>query len=332
MVDATSRDPGAGTADPLGTGAWNHPPVRHRYECPLRWADLDILGHINNVRYVDYLQEARGALLRTCLHAAGVERVEGGGYVVVRHEVSFRAPLRFGRAPVSVESWVSGIHGGSFTLDHEIFHDAADGQRTVYLRARTVVAPFVLATGAPRRLTDEERAALSPYAEIGERSRAVQVDVPRQDASHYPVQVRFSDLDIYRHVNNVMYFEYFQEARISLFYGLKDALADFPRINVVVAQTDLEYVAPMTLRAEPYDCWSVVTSMGNKSMVVESEIVDRSASGGRSGVLARSRCVLVFFDATTQRSVVPPAGYREAVVEALGGPLRGTLTSPPAAG
>lgn len=306
--------------------------MRHRYECPLRWADLDILGHINNVRYVDYLQEARGALLRDCLHAAGVERVEGGGYVVVRHEVGFRAPMRFGRAPVIVESWVSGIHGGSFTLDHEIFHEAADGQRTVYLRARTVVAPFVVATGAPRRITAEERAALAPYAEIGVRSRAVQVDVPRDGASHYPVQVRFSDLDIYRHVNNVMYFEYFQEARIALFYALKDSLADFPRINVVVAQTDLEYVAPITLRPEPYDCWTAVTAMGNKSMVVESEIVDDSGATGRSGVLARARCVLVFFDATTQRSVEPPPGYREAIVQALGGPLRDTFTSRPAAG
>ena len=30
--------------------------MRHRYECPMRWADLDQLGHVNNVVYVDYLQ------------------------------------------------------------------------------------------------------------------------------------------------------------------------------------------------------------------------------------------------------------------------------------
>ena len=38
--------------------------VRHRYACPIRWADLDLLGHVNNVRYVDYLQEARVDLMR----------------------------------------------------------------------------------------------------------------------------------------------------------------------------------------------------------------------------------------------------------------------------
>lgn len=304
--------------------------MRHRYECPLRWADLDLLGHINNVRYVDYLQEARGALLRACLHAAGVERDDGNAYVVVRHEVTFLAPMRFSSKPVAIDSWVSEIRAVSFTLDHEIFHEDAAGERTVYLRARTVMAPFTLATGAPRRISAVERSALVMYAEDGARSLPVQVTVPQEHAVHYPVQVRFSDLDIYRHVNNVVYFEYFQEARIAMFLKLRGALADFPRINVVVAQLDLEYVAPITLRAEPYDCWSVATRMGAKSMTVESEIVDAATPGARGGVLARARCVLVFFDATTQRSVVPPPGYREAVVEALGGPLKESFTSPPA--
>ncbi|WP_225869031.1 MULTISPECIES: acyl-CoA thioesterase [unclassified Nocardioides] len=289
--------------------------VRHRYECPLRWADVDMLGHVNNVRYVDYLQEARSALLRACLNAAGVERPEGG-YVVVRHQVTFLAPLLFRSTAVSIESWVTEIRAGSFTLDHEIFHDTEDGGRVVYVRARTVLAPFMIETGAPRRISDAERTALAPYAELGERCRPVQVDVPRDDpAAHFPVHVRFSDLDIYRHVNNVMYFEYFQESRIAVFGRLREALREFPRINVVVAQTDMEYVAPITLRATPYDSWSVVTRMGNKSMVIDAEIVDGEQ------VLARSRNVLVFFDAATQTSVTPPPGYREAIIAALGGSL-----------
>ena len=35
----------------------------------MRWADMDLLGHVNNVVYVDYLQEARVDMLRT--HAPG---------------------------------------------------------------------------------------------------------------------------------------------------------------------------------------------------------------------------------------------------------------------
>jgi len=301
---------------------WKHIRVRHRYDCPLRWADLDLLGHINNVRYVDYLQEARAALLRDCLHAAGVERAEGTGYVVVRHEISFVAPLRFGSRPVAIESWVSEIRPATFTLDHEIFHEGLEGERIVYLRARTVLAAFTPATGDPRRLGDAEREALAPYAEPGPRALPVRVDVPRDDAVHYPVQVRFSDIDIYRHVNNVTYVEYFQESRIALMRRVREALRGFPRIGVVVAQTDIEYVAPMTLRAQPYDCWSVVTRVGTKSMTIESELVDDAAAERR--VFARARVILVFFDADTQRSVLPPPGYREAIVGALGRAVAGS--------
>ncbi|KRB77099.1 hypothetical protein ASE01_10130 [Nocardioides sp. Root190] len=301
--------------------------MRHRYDCPLRWADLDLLGHINNVMYVDYLQEARSALLRSCLRVAGVERHEGDAYVVVRHEVTFRAPLLFSPTPVAIESWVSDVRAASFTLDHEIFVEDAAGLRTVHLRARTVLAPFQQAEAKPRRLSDLERVALAPYAEVDPdagRVPAVRVDVPRESAVHHPVHVRFSDIDVYRHVNNVKYVEYFQEARISMMRHLKGALKDFPRLSVVVAQVDIEYVAPMVLRSDPYDCWSTVSRIGSKSWTIEGEITAGTGSAPDAPVLARSRAVLVTFDPATQRSVTPPAGYLDAILA--------TLTNPAATG
>ncbi|MBM7515894.1 acyl-CoA thioesterase [Nocardioides nitrophenolicus] len=293
--------------------------VRHRYDCPLRWGDIDQLNHVNNVKYVDYLQEARGALLHACRTAAGVEHHHDDAYVVRRHEVTFHAPLRFRFQSVAIESWVSEIRTASFTLDHEIFEEQPDGTRAVYLRARTVLAPFVLATEQPRRLDDQERAALAPYAELGDvRSRPVLVDVPRDRASHYPVQVRFSDLDIYRHVNNVRYFEYFQESRIASLGRLRQALTDFPRMASVIARSDVEYVAPIVLRPQSYDSWTVVSRIGTKSITLESEITDGTNRSAQGAVLARSKVVLVFFDAETQRSVTPPAGFHEALADALG--------------
>lgn len=308
MVSHSTADTG-----PLGCPAWNDARVRHRFECPLRWADLDLLGHINNVKYVDYLQEARSALLRSCLTAAGVERPTGDAYVVVRHEVTFMAPLLFRRQTVSIESWVGEIRAASFALEHEIFDEHEDGTRTVYLRARTVLAPFVLDEGRPRRMLQVEREALAPFAESSERpsSAPLRVDVPRERAVHFPVQVRFSDIDVYRHVNNVKYVEYFQESRIALFRAMRDAVSEFPRMGVVVAQTDLEYVVPMELHASPFDCWSVVSAFGTKSMTIEAEITSGDT------VHARSRVVLVFFDTATQKSITPPQGYRDAVMAAL---------------
>ncbi|WP_122816951.1 acyl-CoA thioesterase [Nocardioides pantholopis] len=281
--------------------------MRHLYECPMRWADLDLLGHVNNVVYVDYLQEARVDLLRAAVRPVRLGEL-AEGVVVVRHEVSYVAPLTFSFRAVKIECWVTEIRTGSFTLAYEVFQDdpeAAEGRR-VHLRATTVLAPYVFGGEHPRRLTAEEKEALAPYLEAPlERTPAIG-PVPHGEAGHYPVQVRFSDVDVYGHVNNVKYFEYLQEARIWLMEKLRRAAPHpLPDLSIVVAQTDVDYRLPILFRREPYDVWSAVTRVGNRSMTIESEICDATT------VLARARVVIVFFDLKTQRSTAPPEGYRE---------------------
>ena len=73
----------------------------------MRWADLDPLGHVNNVVYVDYLQEARVDMLRTHGPAAHTGEL-AEGVVVVRHEVQYVAPLAFRFQPESAGD-VSGV-------------------------------------------------------------------------------------------------------------------------------------------------------------------------------------------------------------------------------
>ena len=289
--------------------------MRHRYACPIRWADLDLLGHVNNVRYVDYLQEARVDLLRAhrWSGSAGDDATDDlvDAIIVSRHEVTYRAPLLFSTRPVLIECWVTSLGAGSFTLAYEVFHEDEAGERTIYLEARTVLAPYRFDTESPRRLTAEERAALEVYLEPVERIRPERVVVNHDRAVHYPVQVRFSDVDVYRHVNNVVYFEYFQEARIRMFMELGRDLPRAQALQVVIAQADVDYRAPILLRPDPYDCWSQIAHVGRTSLVIESEIAD----GDRT--LARARVVLVFFDPQTERPTEPPADYQERLRAAL---------------
>ena len=147
--------------------------MRHLYHCPLRWADLDLLGHVNNVTYVDYLQEARVDMFRT--HAPDSRADDlAEGVVVVRHEVTYVSSLTFGFEPVAIECWVTEVRAASFTMAYEIFAEDDAGERTVYLRARTVLTPYVFATERPRRLHPEEKESLvcgcsSPTSPFGRR-------------------------------------------------------------------------------------------------------------------------------------------------------------------
>jgi len=284
--------------------------VRHVYECPMRWADLDMLGHVNNVVYVDYLQEARVDMFRSHGQRDSGELTEG--VVVVRHEVNYQAPLTFRFRPVKIECWVTEIRAATFTMAYEVFHDDGEAGRVVYLRAATVLSPYVFQGEHPRRLTAEEREKLSEFYEEPEsKPRPDRFTVERTEVGHYPIHVRFSDVDVYGHVNNVKYFEYLQESRIRWFAALARDL-DLPRMHFVVAQTDVDYRLPILFRPEPYDCWTQLGRFGRRSMTVESEICDGDT------VLARARVTTVFFDLDAQRSVEPPAVLRERLAALTG--------------
>ncbi|HWL99025.1 MAG TPA: acyl-CoA thioesterase [Nocardioidaceae bacterium] len=138
--------------------------MRHVYYCPLRWADMDSLGHVNNVTYVDYLQEARVDMLAVHAPETGGEAL-AEGVVVVRHEVEFLAPLVFRPDPVRIETWVSRIRAASFTMRYEILDELPDGERRVYTRASTVLTPFVFATERPRRISEAENDVLQGFYE-----------------------------------------------------------------------------------------------------------------------------------------------------------------------
>ena len=281
--------------------------TRHLYRCPLRWADMDALGHVNNVTYVDYLQEARVDVFRVHAPMQGGEEL-AEGVVVVRHEVDYLAPLEFRRAPVSIDVWVTEVRAASFTLAYEVFDEHPDGSRAVYLRARSALAPYIFADERPRRITAAERVVLDGLRDERPEPRPRSGRLPRDSGPasrhRYDCQVRFSDVDLYRHVNNVKYFEYMQEARIDLL-RLEERPAGEPELSVVVVAVDVEYNRPILLRQDPYPIDTWVEGVGHSSLTLASEVSD-----GRD-VLARARAVVVGFDAASSRARPLPSWVRQ---------------------
>ncbi len=128
----------------------------------------------------------------------------------------------------------------------------------------------------------------------------------------YTCVVRFSDVDAFGHVNNVTYYEYYQEARFSLIHSLVEG-EDDPILSQVVARLDVDYRRPMLYRAEPYTITSEVTHVGNSSFVVVSRIHDDTE------VYSTAESVLVCFDPVTQSSV-PLTESQRARLSGGGGP------------
>jgi acyl-CoA thioester hydrolase len=281
--------------------------TRHLYRCPLRWADMDALGHVNNVTYVDYLQEARVDVFRVHAPMQGGEEL-AEGVVVVRHEVDYLTPLAFRRQPVSIDVWVSEVRAASFTLSYEVYDEEPDGARVVYLRARSALAPYVFADERPRRITASEREVLDGLRDDRPGPRPREGRLPRDSGGasrhRYECQVRFSDVDLYRHVNNVKYFEYMQEARIDLL-RLDERPVGEPGLSVVVVAVDVEYNRPVLLRPDPYPVDTWVEGVGHSSLTLASEFSDGEE------VLARARAVVVGFDPETSGARPLPAWLRD---------------------
>ncbi|MFD3516785.1 acyl-CoA thioesterase [Streptomyces sp. NPDC058657] len=131
--------------------------ARHIYSCPLRWSDMDAFGHVNNVVFLRYLEEARIDFMFRLAPGEGSTSFTGGS-VVARHEIDYVRPLVHRHEPVTIESWVTKIGAASLTIAYEI-----KDPEQVYVRASTVVVPFNLAEGRPRRISAEERSFLEEY-------------------------------------------------------------------------------------------------------------------------------------------------------------------------
>ncbi|GAA4961100.1 thioesterase family protein [Nonomuraea thailandensis] len=146
MADVVERTPSEST-----------PAERHVYPRVVRFGDIDSQGHVNNVRFLDYLEDARFGMLSIDPYVAGDEPFKG--LVVTRHEIDYRRPLGFRAQPVRVETWVTEIRAVRFTLQYEIRDDEG-----LYVTAKSVMAAYDVERAAPRRLTENERAYLKRYA------------------------------------------------------------------------------------------------------------------------------------------------------------------------
>ena len=132
---------------------------RHTYHCPMRWSDMDAYGHVNNVVYLTYLEEARVDMLFTLGAELGAKALSEG-VLVARHEIDYRRPLVYHQGGVDIDLWTGVIKGASFELRYEVHDD-----ETVFARAASLLVPFDLTAQRPRRVSPEERAFLTQYVE-----------------------------------------------------------------------------------------------------------------------------------------------------------------------
>ena len=123
-----------------------------RIKVQRRFSDLDPLGHVNNVAYHDYLQEARMGLI------SELEAVVNADYaqVVVSQEIRHVKPLGYSREPVVIEARVTDLARTSYSIVYRVL----DEQGEVAAEATTRLAVVDATTGRPMRMPESLRERL----------------------------------------------------------------------------------------------------------------------------------------------------------------------------
>jgi acyl-CoA thioester hydrolase len=124
--------------------------AEHPYVLSLRVVadDFDQLGHVNNVAFLRYVQDAAVAHWQA---AAPSELQRQFLWVVRRHEIEYLKPGLPGDE-LAARTWVGEPAGARWDRFTEIVR-AADGQ--VLVQARTEWVLLDAETGRPRRVTAE---------------------------------------------------------------------------------------------------------------------------------------------------------------------------------
>lgn len=146
---------------------------RFHVAMPLRWRDLDAYGHVNNATMFTLLEQSRViAFWRDPsgeydpdrpLAVVGASGEADTITLVAGHQIEYRAPLEYGPDPIDVQMWISRLGAASAEVSYEIYGPVDERPRTLYALARTAIVLIDAATGKPRRITDEERAAWAPF-------------------------------------------------------------------------------------------------------------------------------------------------------------------------
>jgi acyl-CoA thioester hydrolase len=114
-----------------------------------------------------------------------------------------------------------------------------------------------------------------------------------------PIELRFSDLDLYGHVNSVVYFSYLETARVKLLQDyFKDLLEQ--QLFILVARAECEYKIPI-LFGDRLVVDITVARLGSKSFDLEYRLHD-----GAGKLYATARTAMVCFDNSTKATVPVP--------------------------
>jgi acyl-CoA thioester hydrolase len=129
--------------------------LKFSIDLPVQFRDIDVMGHVNNATYIQYMETARVELARSL---GQVREGFRAGFIVASVRCEFKKPIRDERR-ITVSVWVSRIGDGSWDLDYSI----RGPRRTEYAIGRTTQVAYDYKTRATVRISGKLKKELAKY-------------------------------------------------------------------------------------------------------------------------------------------------------------------------
>jgi len=137
----------------------------HRHAVEVRLSDTDAMGHVNNARYLTYVEIARVAYYEQVtgnplpIGAHGAEE----GMILAEIRMTYRSPAFYGET-ITVETRVERIGRTSFAMVHRMTApESRYGPARLIAVAESVLVSYDYPQEHPIPVPDEWRAAMSRY-------------------------------------------------------------------------------------------------------------------------------------------------------------------------
>lgn len=138
----------------------SHPDYRHRVTVPIRFSDLDAMGHVNNATYMTFLEVGRIGYFRDLGLWNGLPRLIGP--IMAKATLDYHLPLSLDDVQVGVLTRCSHLGNKSYHMQHLIVRDHA-GQAEIAAHALIVLVAYDYTAGHSIPLPDSWRAAITAY-------------------------------------------------------------------------------------------------------------------------------------------------------------------------
>ncbi len=123
-----------------------------------------------------------------------------------------------------------------------------------------------------------------------------------------PIQLRFNDFDALGHVNNSVYFSFFDLGKTSYFNVVMPELSIGAEVGVVIGHIEVSFLLPV-YPGENVAVETAVVEIGNKSFKLLQHLIDLDSNE----VKCVCHTVMVCYDAKTKATHPISAEWRKAM-------------------